>query len=219
MEIMFALATGFLLGSLHAFDADHVVAVSNFAVRRPTPRAALGFGVRWSAGHGGVVIVVGTALVLLGRSLPDASGMWLERVVGLSLIGLGAWTIASARKLHAHEHAHDDGTRHVHLHSHVASESHRHSHAATAVGALHGLAGTAPVVALLPIATLESVWAAGAYLLLFALGTLIAMSLYAMFAGVLVGKAASASQRLARGIAYATGAASAVIGAVWLVLA
>jgi nickel/cobalt transporter (NicO) family protein len=205
-----------MLGSLHAFDADHLAAVSAFAVRRPSPRAAAGFGARWALGHGAVVVIAGTLLVLLGRTLPEDSGAWLERLVGVSLIGLGMWTVASARNLHAHVHTHEDGTRHTHVHSHLGSDSHRHGHAATAFGALHGLAGTAPVVALLPVTTLGSVWAAGAYLGLFAVGTAAAMALYAMFAGLIVGRAAAASGRLARSLAYATGVISFVIGVVWL---
>jgi nickel/cobalt transporter (NicO) family protein len=219
VDLLIILATALALGAVHAFDADHLAAVSAFAIRRPTPRAALGFGVRWAGGHGGVIVIAGTLLVLVGRQLPDASGLWLERAVGLSLIALGAWTLAGARRLHAHEHVHADGTRHAHVHSHLGGRSHAHGHAVTGIGALHGLAGTAPVVALLPIATLSSAWTAGAYLLLFAAGTTAAMGMYAMLAGWMVGRAESLSQRLARSIAYVTGTAAFGIGAFWLIAA
>jgi nickel/cobalt transporter (NicO) family protein len=219
VELLILLATALALGAVHAFDADHLAAVSAFAIRRPTPRAALGFGVRWAGGHGGVVVIAGTLLVLLARQLPDASGPWLERAVGLSLIALGAWTLAGAGRLHAHEHIHADGTRHAHVHAHRSTRGHAHGHVVTGIGALHGLAGTAPVVALLPLTTLSSVWAAGAYLLLFAAGTTAAMGMYAMFAGWLVGRAEALSQRLARGVAYATGTGALAIGGFWLLAA
>jgi cytochrome c biogenesis protein CcdA len=217
LEIMLVLATGTLLGSLHAFDADHLVAVSAFAVRRPTQRAALGFGLRWAAGHGGTIVVVGTALLALGAQLPDASGVWLEQAVGLSLVGLGVWTVRGARKLHPHGHDASAGGRPKA--SHGVPDSPHPGHAATAVGALHGLAGTGPMVALLPVTTLDSTWAAAAYLVTFALGTAMAMALYATFAGRVFQRAAAASHRASGALVYTAGLGSIGVGILWLVSA
>lgn len=214
---MLPLLTALLLGSLHAIEADHVAAVSAFAVQRPRPAAAVRFGLRWALGHGGVVVVFGMALVLLGFQFPEAAGQWLERVVGLGLIALGVWTIAGARTMHAHVHTHDDGTTHLHLHSHLTHKDHHHGHAATAVGALHGLAGTAPVVALIPLAGLDSPIFAAGYLLLFAVGTAAGMAVFAMLAGWIAGRAAVRSAGLARAVAAATGAITVALGLVWLI--
>lgn len=223
MELWLLMGTALTLGVLHSLEPDHVAAVSSFVVRRPNRRAALGYGLRWALGHGGVVLLAGSAILLLRLNVGEDAGAWLEKVVGVSLILLGGWVLATARTLHAHEHVHEDGTAHAHLHAHPAGvdephpRAHEHGHAATAFGALHGLAGTAPVVALIPVTSVSSAGAGIAYLVAFGVGTAVAMGLYAMFAGVLVHRAASFSARLGRGLARAGGLATAAVGMVWLV--
>lgn len=194
-----------------------MAAVSAFAVRRPRALEAVGFGVRWAAGHGAVLVLIGTAAAALGLSIPESSGHWLERIVGVSLVALGAWTAVGARALHAHVHSHDDGTTHVHLHSHLLRRDHRHAHAATAIGALHGLAGTAPALALVPVVSFDSPAFAAGYLALFAVGTALGMALYALVAGWVVGRAAFRSEVIARAVAFVTGLATCGIGIFWIV--
>jgi ABC-type nickel/cobalt efflux system permease component RcnA len=217
--------TALALGAVHTFEVDHLAAVSAFVALRPRPREALGYGVRWAVGHGGIILVVGTGLVLVRGALTEDTGVLLERAVGASLIVLGLWVMANARRLHAHRHAHDDGTRHTHLHVHGPARArhggdgsplHRHRHTATALGALHGLAGTAPALALLPVARIETPAGAVAYLLLFGLGTALAMGLYAMLAGVVAGRAAARSEALGRGLARIAGVGTVLVGVVWL---
>lgn len=222
MELWVLVGTALTLGVLHSLEPDHVAAVSSFVVRRPGRRAAVGYGLRWALGHGGMVLLAGSAILALRLNVAEDAGAWLERLVGLSLVLLGGWVVASARTLHAHEHVHADGTAHTHLHAHPVDpgrphpREHRHRHAATAFGALHGLAGTAPVVALLPVTSADSAAAGITYLLAFGIGTALAMGLYAMFAGLVVARAASLSGRLARGVARAAGVATTAVGLLWL---
>jgi sulfite exporter TauE/SafE len=216
MSLFILYSTALLLGSLHAMEADHMAAVTSFAVRRPGVRAAVGFGVRWSAGHGGAIVVIGAGLLLLGIQVPDATTHWLERLVGLVMIGLGVWTVHGAGRLHAHPHAHGDEVRHSHLHSHALAGSHEHGHAVTAVGLLHGLAGSGSAVALIPVIGSTSPASGILYLVIFALGTIAAMAVYGMLAGLIVGRAADNSVRLARMLARGTGLFTIVIGFVWL---
>lgn len=223
MEIFVLVGTALTLGALHALEPDHVAAVSSFVVRRPGRRAALGYGLRWALGHGGVVLLVGTAILLLTPEPGAEMGAWVERAVGASLVLLGGWVLATARTLHAHEHVHGDGTAHTHLHAHPAGattphpRAHRHGHAVTAFGALHGLAGTAPVVALIPVTSAGSTGAGVAYLAAFGVGTAVAMGLYAMFAGVIAHRAAAVSGRVGRLLARLAGAFTVAVGLVWLV--
>ena len=223
MELWMLLGTALTLGVLHSLEPDHVAAVSAFVVRRPTRRAALGYGLRWALGHGGVVFLAGSAILLLQLNVAGNAGAWLEKVVGVSLVLLGGWVLFTARTLHAHRHVHDDGTAHTHLHAHPRGpvephpREHSHGHGATAFGALHGLAGTAPVVALIPVTGVDSAAAGIAYLLAFGVGTALAMGLYAMFAGLIVHRAATFSGRMGRALARVAGAATVVVGLVWLV--
>jgi sulfite exporter TauE/SafE len=217
MNPFLVYGTALVLGSAHALEADHVSAVTAFAARQPRAGGALRFGFRWAVGHGTSVVVIGAALILLRRQLPDALTGSLEKLVGLALIALGVWTLRSAGRLHAHQHTHTDGTSHVHLHSHAFRAGHEHGHAATMIGLLHGAAGAAPAVALVPIASLNSALAGVAYLMLFAIGTVVGMSLYALVAGFVVGRAAVRSERIARGLTVAAGMGTIVIGTIWLV--
>jgi sulfite exporter TauE/SafE len=208
--------TALILGSLHAFEADHLAAVTSFAVQKPQPRAAMGFGFRWAIGHGTAILVAGGALMLLGLRIPAAATGFLERSVGLALIALGVWTVVATRRLHAHEHKHG-GATHVHLHSHLTAKSHDHSHAPTFLGLLHGLAGAAPAVALVPLALFDSALSGLSYLLIFAAGTAASMSAYAMFAGFLAGRATRFAEWVGRAVGQFTGIGTIAIGIIWLI--
>jgi nickel/cobalt transporter (NicO) family protein len=209
-------ATALLLGSLHALEADHMAAVTSFAVRRPGPRAAVRFAVRWSAGHGGAIILIGAGLLLLGIQLPATTEHLLERLVGVVMIGLGVWTFRGASALHAHMHTHDGEAPHAHVHSHAVDPEHRHGHAVTAVGLVHGLAGSGAAVALIPVIGFDSPARGILYLVVFAVGTVLAMGVYGLFAGYVVGRSAESSVRLGRMLARTTGVLTVIIGFVWL---
>lgn len=214
--LLLTYSTALLLGSLHALEADHMAAVTSFAVRRPSLRAAMRFGVRWSVGHGGAIVLVGAGLIILGVNLPEAAATWLERLVGVVMIGLGAWTFRGAGAIHVHEHRHA-GHAHAHIHSHALTDDHDHGHAVTAVGLIHGLAGSGAAVALIPVVGFDSPGPAILYLVAFAVGTIAAMAVYGLLAGMVVGRAAERSVGLARGLARATGAFTILVGLVWVV--
>jgi len=213
---LFPLATALFLGFVHAFEADHLAAVSTFAVRRPRLGAAARFGLEWATGHGLAVIIAGTALVALRLQLHEAMGHYAERLVGVTLVALGVWTLRGAARLHAHVHRHSDGTVHDHVHGHHFGAGHEHGHAATAVGVLHGLAGAAPAVAVIPLTAGGAPWTATLGLVLFAVGTAAAMLVYALIAGWLARRAIGRSVRLARGIAVLTGVLTIGIGCFWM---
>jgi sulfite exporter TauE/SafE len=215
MPIILTYATALLLGSLHALETDHMAAVTSFAARRPGLRQSVRFGVRWAMGHGGAILLVGSVLVVLGIQLPDPAANILERLVGLAMIGLGLWTIRGATTLHAHLHSHD-GHAHAHVHSHAITQNHDHRHAATAVGMLHGLAGTGAAVALIPVATSSSPVSAVLFLVVFALGTVAGMALYGLLAGLVLGRTADRSVRVARLLARCTGVITMGVGVWWL---
>ena len=66
LTLLSILCFGFLLGMRHAFDADHVVAVSTIVSRKSSIGAAALTAVSWGAGHGLTMLVVGGAIVLSG---------------------------------------------------------------------------------------------------------------------------------------------------------
>jgi sulfite exporter TauE/SafE len=142
----------------------------------------------------------------------------LDRVVGVAMILLGAWSISNSRRMHAHAHTHPDGTSHTHLHHHApgVEDTHGHGHAATAVGMLHGLAGTGPAVALIPLLSLRSTGQGALYLFLFGLGTALGMGCYALIAGTVAHRIGVVSDKLGRVLTVAAGLFAIVIGFVWV---
>jgi ABC-type nickel/cobalt efflux system permease component RcnA len=216
MDLQLPLVTALVLGSLHAFEADHLAAVTSFAVQKPSPQQSVGFGFRWAVGHGTSILIAGLFLIFLGLKIPESATAVMERLVGLVLIGLGIWTMVATRAMHAHDHMHE-GAHHVHLHSHLLDGGHDHRHAPTIVGLMHGLAGAAPAVALVPLALFDSAFGGISYLLLFAIGTAVSMSVYALFAGYVAGRATRLAEKFGRAVGQLTGVSTIIIGIVWLI--
>lgn len=178
MEWLGVLGLAFGLGLVHALDADHVAAVSGLASARPARGRAWRYGARWAVGHGVTLLALGTAAWLLGVAIPETLSVWAERLIGVFLVLIGVWLLwdISRRRLHVHFHTHDGLPSHAHWHAHSdAGESHRHAHGALWVGVLHGAAGSAPLLALVPLAQASAPWMALAYLTVFGAGILAAM--------------------------------------------
>ncbi|MDQ3556613.1 MAG: hypothetical protein M3409_07520 [Gemmatimonadota bacterium] len=204
MDPLLPLLTALAAGFLHALEPDHMAAVTTFVARRPRPLRALGFGLRWGAGHSVAILVVGIALIVLDVRIPDGVSRGLEFGVGTLLMALGLWLLWSV----LHDRAHAAAGPGEHPHHHAGGSGW--------VGVAHGLAGTAPLVALLPVALGGSPLWAGAYLLVFGVGTVAAMGFYALVAGVVFDRASIHSESLARGIRLATALASTAIGVLWM---
>ena len=216
----------FALGLVHALDADHVMAVSVFATRGHGTAQGVRAGLRWSLGHGLVLLAAGLVLVAFGRSLPEPLAALADRLVGLTMIGLGVFVFfeLARRGAHLHFHAHDGMRPHAHWHGHEretrrdAGAAHHHEHGALLVGALHGLAGSAPILAVLPVAH-RSPRLAVAYLVLFGLGVAVAMVGVSGLLGHLAGRLTR--EGAGRGLSWLRGAGAAgsvAIGA-WLAFA
>lgn len=185
MEILLPIVSGFTLGCLHAFDADHIVAVSAFATRTRNAFAAAKFGFLWGLGHTATLVFVGVLSLALRFIIPPLVESIAELAVGILLVAIGVWVlhgVAKRHRLHIHRHTHD-GTTHVHLHSHAESEEHQHRHSMFLVGATHGFAGTASVMVMIPVTLTQTVSFAALYLILFGIGTMLAMSLFAFTIG------------------------------------
>lgn len=207
---LIALLTALTAGFVHALEADHMAAVTTFVSRRPRPREALGFGLRWGLGHSAAILAVGSVLIALGVRLPDGVARGLEFGVGALLLALGLWLLWSVLHQRAHRLAGggEDAAAHGHTHAHGGGS--------LWVGIAHGLAGTAPLMALLPVAMSRSPWQAGAYLLFFGVGTTVAMALYALVAGVVFQRAGERVPALGGTLRAATAVCSAILGVLWM---
>jgi len=174
---------GLVLGLRHAFEPDHLAAVSTLATRQGRLLDACRLGLAWAAGHTASVGVVVGAIILFGLKLPQRFSPAADFLVALLLIGLGGsvlWRHARGR-WHLHVHSHSKGGEpHLHLHSHAHDATHQHPHPrgdarrSLGFGLLHGLAGSAALLVLL-VAAAPTRGAQLAYFLAFAAGTTIGM--------------------------------------------
>jgi ABC-type nickel/cobalt efflux system permease component RcnA len=203
VETMPLLLLGLGLGLLHSLDADHIMAVSLFNNQRPSLKRTLFFALYWALGHGGILLCGGLLLFGLGVSIPDSFSWAAEIGVALLLVGLGVYFIWQLRNQHLRieQHRHGDIV-HTHLYvgdSHTDGQKNNHqqyhdeknsvpkdkatyvaSHPPVMVGLLHGLAGSAPALALIPAVASGQLVIAMSYLLLFSFGVIVSMLVFGL---------------------------------------
>jgi sulfite exporter TauE/SafE len=214
---LFAVAgVGLVLGLRHAFEPDHLAAVSTLATRQGKVLPAAGLGVAWGLGHTAAVGVVVLVVIGLGIRLPEKLWPMAELGVGVLLVALGASVLARhiRGRWHIHQHVHG-GAPHFHLHSHAVDPGHAHQHAdlrrALGFGVLHGLAGSAAVIVLL-VAAAPSAGLRTAYFVAFGLGTVVGMLVVSLTLGMVVRAATGRGERWARAIHLGSAAASIAVG-------
>ena len=204
-SIVAVLAIGGLLGFRHAFEPDHLAAVSTLATR-PAARlwSAARLGLIWGLGHTVTVGAVALLIIVLGVRLPDRFWPAAELLVAGLLILLGAvviWRYVRGR-WHMHAHAHTAAAPHFHLHSHAGDPSHGHSHAVVdarrslGFGIAHGLAGSGAIAALL-VAAVPDTMSRLVYFAAFSVGTIVGMLGVSLTLSVLVRFAADRGARWA----------------------
>lgn len=174
METFQFLLAGFFLGIEHAFDSDHIAAVSTIISERRSVMRSLFVGLYWGLGHTSMLMLVGIAIILFNITIPAMVASAAEIGVGVVLIALGVNALKNS--IHAHLHKHEDN-EHIHLHQHLFGE-HKHSHAKKSfvIGLLHGLAGSAALMLLL-LGQAPDFTAAIYYITIFGSGSIIGMIL------------------------------------------
>src|SRR5438046_1425739 len=181
-EILTGSALGTLLGMRHALEPDHLTAVSTLmtssAGDRSRVRAAM-LGASWGIGHTLSLVAVGAVLVVLRTEMPAYVADLFELLVAVMLVTLGVRAIVLAVRqgplgpAHIHHHG-----RVVHTHAGAAPHVHvgdwTLARRPLIVGAIHGLAGSGALTALV-LATLTSTAARVTYMTLFGFGSTLGM--------------------------------------------
>lgn len=199
------LLIGAWIGLVHAFDADHITTLSSLAVRG-RPRSALGYAARWACGHAVAIGALGVLAVGVGLLWIRNLSHFAEMAVAALLIGLGVNTIASIWRRPAAKPG--DAA--------PAEAGHRHR-TGLLMGLLHGGAGSAAVLALLPLAGFDSRLAAVGFLLTFSIGVAGGALLFAvLFSGLLAGSLRG-GRRLSLLLATAVGLLAVYVGGSMLV--
>ena len=147
------VATAFALGLRHGIDWDHIAAITDLASYPDNRRRSLLLASTYAIGHALVVVMLGTVAVVAGDVLPDSIDTFMGRIVGATLVVLGAyvlWGLArdgssfrmrsrwlligalfrnAARRVRREvvviEHDHDHDHDGVHGHEHVALDASR----------------------------------------------------------------------------------------------
>ena len=227
IEMFSLLLMGLGLGLLHALDADHIMAVSALSNRKPSLRRTLKFSANWAIGHGSVLILLGLLFFGLGIALPESIQKLAESSVGVLLIGLGLacfWQFHKEKVvLNKHTHEHSDGSiEHTHLHVHdhdkklENSQQVKEAHTPVMVGVLHGLAGSAPALALIPAMMQTSLLEAMGYLVLFSAGVLFSMVTFGLSFGLVQKKLQQKSVKVFNWSRKVIASAAVGIGFYWL---
>lgn len=212
------LSTGFVLGVRHAFDRDHVAAVTHFVSLEPDPLKSAWFGCRWAIGHALTVLILGSLILVFHLKFDPSFERYAELAVGISLLVLGVWRLAMLAQERRHEHRHAHWSkRHTHLHSHEPGEGHVHWFAPTFVGIVHGASGTVEVFVLIPISMMAAAWLAYLYIGLFSVGCAASMSGYGYLAGRFYHRATRTGRRIYRALVILTSGFGLILGVLWIV--
>ncbi|MEQ8332987.1 hypothetical protein [Nisaea sp.] len=182
------LLLGFLIGMQHAFEADHVAAVSSMVTSGTSVRRAVNHGLAWGLGHSLILGAVTGLMIGFGLSVDEKWSSVFEFGVGILLVVLGArvllrlWREGGAWRVHRHS----DGKAHIHF---VTGESERTEHGPAehahrrglplgtiSIGMVHGLAGSGAILMMTAVG-LDTPSNAILYVMLFGIGSMIGMGL------------------------------------------
>lgn len=218
LELITSSGLGSLLGMRHALEPDHLAAVSTLLTGERSSYKAAWLGACWGVGHTIALVAVGIVLVVLRAEMPAGIANLFELFVAVMLIVLGVRSIyQAARQGQAgpvHPHRHGDL-----VHAHHAASPHVHIGARALarrpliVGAVHGLAGSGALTALV-LATLPTTAAQLTYMGLFGLGSTIGMAALSGALGWPLARL-GAHRGLARAVSLTVGCVSTALGIAW----
>ena len=129
----FPLLLTIYAGFTHAFEADHLLAVSNIVSQRNNTRLSMKDGIFWGLGHASTIFFIGVLMIVFKAGISDQYFHYFEAAVGIMLIALAVYRLVEYFRdkkivIHAHPHSHE-GHQHSHLHVHVGNKTgHRHKH-------------------------------------------------------------------------------------------
>jgi hypothetical protein len=189
MEMIWAATmAGFGAGLIHVLSGpDHLAAVAPLAVGNG--KRSWRAGLQWGLGHCGGVLLIGVLALIFREILPlDGISSSAEKVVGVLLIGVGAWGICKI----------------------FSGQLQAPSGAAFGIGVVHGLAGSSHLLGVAPALLFPAPAAVCAYFIAFGGGTIAAM---AGFSSVF----ATLPERLYRSAMALCSFAAVGIGCYWLI--
>jgi len=228
------LFAGIAASILHVVSGpDHLAAVTPLAIE--SRRKVWKIGLFWGFGHLLGMLLIGLLFLLFREFIPlEKISEHSEQLVGIVLIAVGLWALFSIfykSKNHKHPHVHDGDEPYIHVHEHNHETNkleHSHAHdkklkqnlwSSFGIGVLHGLAGIAHFILLLPVLGFENQIDSIQYITGFGIGTVLAMTIYTY----VLGKIAKFSKKQKSASLFTTvrvtgGLFAIVIGIYWIYL-
>ncbi|XP_022763045.1 uncharacterized protein LOC111308741 [Durio zibethinus] len=185
-ELLSSAWTGFFSGCLHTLSGpDHLAALAPLSIGRTRMESAV-VGALWGCGHDAGQVVFGLLFLLLKDRLHiEVIRTWGTRVVGLTLLVIGAMGIREASEVPAPCVALENDECDVSVYETLENPAvgkKKIGFATFATGIVHGLQPDA-LMMVLPALALPSRLAGAAFLIMFLLGTVVAMGSYTVFIG------------------------------------
>lgn len=216
-----ALVLGTWFGLLHAFDADHLATIGGLAVRDRS-LSPTGYALRWAAGHAAAIVIIAAAVLGLGLTRLLGLSSYAEFVVCAALFAIGLQALFAARHSFGgaapglRAHAATATREHVHFLAPWHSHSGRRGATSVLMGLLHGGAGSAAVLALLPLTRFDTAVAGAVYLVCFSIGVAVGALAFARLFALVANRSATASARLGAAFQAAVGIVAIASGALLL---
>jgi uncharacterized membrane protein YkgB len=181
LSIIVLLLYALYEGLLHAFEADHILAVTNIVSQRNNIFPALKDGIFWGLGHTSTIFLIGILMIFFKVNIPEHSFSYFEAAVGLMLIIVASYRMYIFLRdehivFHTHRHEHAGANKQPHIHMHVKGKNlHKTSYG---IGIVHGLAGSGALVVLV-MTQIGTIANSLLYLLIFGIGSIVGMTLVA----------------------------------------
>ncbi|PHT97863.1 hypothetical protein BC332_33231 [Capsicum chinense] len=186
-ELLTSAWAGFFAGCLHTLSGpDHLAALAPLSIGRTAMESAA-VGALWGCGHDAGQLIFGLLfLVLKDRLHIEVIRTWGTRVVGLTLLVIGAMGIKEASEVPtpcvALENGDCDVSVYEGIDTPIVGKKKKIGLATFATGIVHGLQPDA-LMMVLPALALPSRVAGAAFLGMFLVGTVMAMGSYTVFIG------------------------------------
>jgi len=68
-------------GFTHAFEADHLLAVSNIVSQRNSMRSSMKDGIFWGLGHASTIFFIGLLMIVFKASIQDSYFHYLRQLL------------------------------------------------------------------------------------------------------------------------------------------
>ncbi|KAL5561209.1 hypothetical protein UlMin_030956 [Ulmus minor] len=185
-ELLSSAWTGFFAGCLHTLSGpDHLAALAPLSIGRSRMESAA-VGALWGCGHDAGQVIFGLIfLALKDRLHIEVIQTWGTRVVGLTLLVIGALGIREASEVPTPCVALENGDCDVSVYESLETPTigkKKIGFATFATGIVHGLQPDA-LMMILPALALPSRLAGAAFLIMFLVGTVVAMGSYTVLIG------------------------------------